>query len=70
MGFIPFVRSTIPPCAKIIDTVSNIFPHCVNGWMDGRSCGGSSGGEGGLIGSGCSPFGFGTDIGGSARIPA
>jgi fatty acid amide hydrolase 2 len=35
-----------------------------------RSCGGSSGGEGGLVGSLCSPIGIGSDIGGSLRIPA
>lgn len=34
------------------------------------SCGGSSGGEGALIGLKGSPVGFGTDIGGSIRIPA
>jgi Asp-tRNA(Asn)/Glu-tRNA(Gln) amidotransferase A subunit family amidase len=35
-----------------------------------RSPGGSSGGEGALIASGISTLGLGTDIGGSARIPA
>jgi len=35
-----------------------------------RSCGGSSGGEGGLIASRCIPCGLGTDIGGSVRFPA
>lgn len=32
--------------------------------------GGSSGGEGALVGSGITPLGFGSDIGGSIRIPA
>lgn len=70
MGFIPFVRSNVPPACKIIDTVNRMFGYCHNPWKRGRSCGGSSGGEGGLIGAGCSPFGIGTDIGGSGRIPA
>ncbi len=35
-----------------------------------RIPGGSSGGEGAIIGSGGSPLGLGTDIGGSIRIPA
>ncbi len=32
--------------------------------------GGSSGGEGALISSRCSPLGIGADIGGSIRIPS
>lgn len=35
-----------------------------------HTCGGSSGGEGAIIGAGASPVGIGTDIGGSVRIPA
>lgn len=35
-----------------------------------RTSGGSSGGEGALIGSGASPFGLGSDVGGSIRIPS
>ena len=34
------------------------------------SCGGSSGGEGAIVAAKASPFGIGTDIGGSVRIPA
>ena len=35
-----------------------------------RTCGGSSGGEAGLIVARCSPVGIGSDIGGSIRIPS
>jgi fatty acid amide hydrolase 2 len=35
-----------------------------------RTAGGSSGGEGSIIGAGASPFGLGSDIGGSIRMPA
>lgn len=35
-----------------------------------RSSGGSSGGEGAIIAAGGSPFGLGSDVGGSIRIPA
>ena len=35
-----------------------------------RTCGGSSGGSGALISSGCGAFGITSDIGGSTRIPA
>jgi len=34
-----------------------------------RSCGGSSGGDGGLIAQRCVPIALGTDIGGSVRFP-
>ena len=70
MGFIPFVRSNVPQSCKTIETHNHMFGYSKNPWDKSRSCGGSSGGEGGLIGSYCSPFGFGTDIGGSLRIPA
>lgn len=35
-----------------------------------RTAGGSSGGEGAIVGSGASPFGLGADVGGSIRMPA
>lgn len=35
-----------------------------------RIVGGSSGGEGSIIGAGASPFGLGADVGGSIRMPA
>jgi Asp-tRNA(Asn)/Glu-tRNA(Gln) amidotransferase A subunit family amidase len=35
-----------------------------------RSCGGSSGGDAGLIAARCIPISLGTDIGGSLRFPA
>lgn len=35
-----------------------------------RIVGGSSGGEGCIVGSGASVFGIGSDIGGSIRIPS
>jgi Asp-tRNA(Asn)/Glu-tRNA(Gln) amidotransferase A subunit family amidase len=35
-----------------------------------RTCGGSSGGDAGLVGSRCVPFAIGSDVGGSIRIPS
>jgi len=35
-----------------------------------RSCGGSSGGDGGMVSSRCVPLAVGSDIGGSIRAPA
>lgn len=35
-----------------------------------RTCGGSSGGDAGLVAARCVPFAIGTDIGGSIRCPS
>ena len=42
----------------------------LNPWNTLRTSGGSSCGEGALLGAGGSPFGIGSDVGGSVRIPA
>ena len=47
-----------------------IFGLTTNPHDDTRCAGGSSGGEGALIGAGGSVLGWGSDIGGSLRIPA
>lgn len=47
-----------------------VFGRTHNPWNLGRVPGGSSGGEGAAIASGSSPWGVGTDIGGSIRVPA
>jgi amidase len=52
------------------ETVNNIIGYTWNPKNRNLACGGSSGGEGALIGLRGSPVGFGTDIGGSIRIPA
>jgi fatty acid amide hydrolase len=69
MGLIPFVRTTTPQSNKTFCTNNNITGYAKNPWDETRSCGGSSGGEGGMVGSHCSPIGIGSDIGGSSRIP-
>lgn len=70
MGFIPFVRSNVPQGVKTVETNNNLFGYCLNPWDKSRSCGGSSGGQSGLVASYCSPIGLGSDIGGSLRVPA
>jgi len=42
----------------------------LNPWDTMRTTGGSSCGEGALVGGGGSPFGIGSDVGGSLRIPS
>ena len=69
-GAIPFVRTNIPQLLMTYETDNPVYGICVNPHHPDRSPGGSSGGEGALIGAACSPFGIGNDIGGSVRIPA
>lgn len=52
------------------DCSNPIYGQTVNPHNLQKTSGGSSGGEGALIGGGGSLLGIGTDIGGSIRIPA
>lgn len=69
-GAIFYVKTTVPMAMMAPETVSNIFGYTFNSLNIKLSSGGSSGGEGALIGANASPLGFGTDIGGSIRIPS
>lgn len=53
----------------IAHTDNDIYGLSKNLYDNSRSCGGSSGGDSGLVASKCVPFAVGTDIGGSIRIP-
>lgn len=68
-GGIPFVRTTIPQALMAFESKNEIYGQALNPHSKERTPGGSSGGEGALVGGGCSPFGIGSDIGGSVRIP-
>jgi fatty acid amide hydrolase 2 len=52
------------------ETFNLVHGRTLNPWDLSRTCGGSSGGEGAIIAAGGSPFGLGSDVGGSVRIPA
>src|SRR5690606_31809746 len=47
-----------------------VYGRTRNPYDAARIPGGSSGGEGAIVGAGASPFGLGADIGGSIRMPA
>lgn len=47
-----------------------LWGRTLNPYSAEYTCGGSSGGEGALLGASGSALGFGSDIGGSLRIPA
>ena len=69
-GLIPLGKTNVPLLMLAMETHNDIWGTTHNPWDLGRAPGGSSGGEGAAIASGSSPWGIGTDIGGSIRIPA
>ena len=69
-GAIPMGTTNVPELGFWFETFNPVYGRTNNPYDVTRTCGGSSGGEGSLIGAGASPFGLGSDIGGSIRIPA
>ncbi|KAF2741480.1 putative glutamyl-tRNA amidotransferase subunit A [Polyplosphaeria fusca] len=69
-GAILYARTTQPQTLMHIETDSNFYGVTVNPFNRNLSAGGSSGGEGALVGLRGSCLGIGTDIGGSIRSPA
>ncbi|WRT64349.1 uncharacterized protein IL334_001281 [Kwoniella shivajii] len=69
-GGIPFCKTNIPQTLLAFECRNPIFLTTTNPYSSERTCGGSSGGEAALIALHGSPFGWGSDIGGSLRIPA
>ena len=65
-GGIPFIKTNIPMFLFTWECPNRLFGS--NPYDITRTAGGSSGGEGALIASKCSPGGIGSDIGGSIRI--
>ena len=53
-----------------IETTNVIYGRTNNPFDPDRTSGGSSGGEGAIVGAGGVPFGIGSDMGGSVRFPA
>uniref|UniRef100_H3CMC4 Fatty-acid amide hydrolase 1 n=1 Tax=Tetraodon nigroviridis TaxID=99883 RepID=H3CMC4_TETNG len=69
-GAIPFVKTNLPQGLLNYDCSNPIYGQTVNPHNLQKTSGGSSGGEGALVGGGGSLLGIGSDIGGSIRIPA
>jgi fatty acid amide hydrolase 2 len=53
-----------------IESTNRLYGTTSNPYDSARAAGGSSGGEGAAVGCGGSPFGVGSDIAGSIRVPA
>ncbi|KAF3070632.1 Acetamidase [Daldinia childiae] len=69
-GAVVYLKTNVPTAMMIAETVNNIFVRTVNPRNRDLTSGSSSGGESALVVFKGSPWGVGTDIGGSLRIPA
>jgi fatty acid amide hydrolase len=69
-GAIVLAKTNVSQLLAFVETDNPVFGRTNHPMNKERSCGGSSGGEGALVAARGSPLGFGTDIGGSIRIPA
>jgi fatty acid amide hydrolase 2 len=69
-GAIPVGVSNTSELCMWMESRNRVYGGTNNPYDPSRIVGGSSGGEGALVGSGASVFGLGADIGGSIRMPA
>ncbi|KAJ9603096.1 hypothetical protein H2200_012391 [Cladophialophora chaetospira] len=69
-GAVLYVKTNLPQTLMTADSENNVFGRVLNPNKLNLTAGGSSGGEGALVGMRGSILGVGTDIGGSIRIPA
>jgi fatty acid amide hydrolase 2 len=68
-GAIPIGVTNISELCMYMESDNCVYGRTNNPYDPRRIAGGSSGGEGAIIASGASPFGLGSDIGGSIRMP-
>ena len=69
-GAIPLGVTNVSELTLWVETENRRYGRTSNAYDRRRTAGGSSGGEGAAVASGGSPFGLGTDLGGSIRLPA
>jgi fatty acid amide hydrolase 2 len=69
-GAIPMGVTNVSELCMWMETSNLVYGRTNNPYDRRRIVGGSSGGEGAIVGAGASPFGLGSDIGGSIRMPA
>lgn len=70
LGAIVIAKTNIPQTLGTLDSCNHLFGRTLNPINRQWTAGGSTGGEGALIAMRGSMVGFGTDIGGSIRVPA
>ena len=69
-GAIPMGVTNCSELCMWLESNNQVYGRTTNSYAAGRIAGGSSGGEGSIVGSGASPFGLGADFAGSIRLPA
>ncbi len=69
-GAIPLGVTNTSELCMWMESFNKVYGITNNPYDPKRTVGGSSGGEGAIVGSGASPFGLGADVGGSIRMPA
>lgn len=69
-GAIPLGVTNTSELCMWMETNNRVYGRTNNPYNPRHIVGGSSGGEGAIVASGGSPFGLGSDIGGSIRMPA
>ncbi len=69
-GAVVLGTTNTPELCMWMETSNHVYGITRNPYDASRIVGGSSGGEGAVIGAGASPFGLGADVGGSIRFPA
>lgn len=69
-GAIVMGTTNVSELCMWMETTNKIYGRTRNPYNPNHIVGGSSGGEGAIVGAGASPFGLGSDIGGSIRMPA
>jgi len=70
LGAVVIAKTNIPQTLATLDSCNHIFGRTLNPLNRQWTAGGSTGGEGALLAMHGSMVGFGTDIGGSIRVPA
>lgn len=70
LGAVIIAKTNVPQTLAALDSCNHLFGRTLNPLNRQLTAGGSSGGEGVLVAMRGSVVGFGTDIGGSIRVPA
>ena len=69
-GGIMLAVTNVSELCMWMESNNKVYGRTSNPYHTGRTVGGSSGGEGCVVSAGGSPWGIGSDVGGSIRIPA